>query len=243
MHLTHPLLTGLLLAAGTYGLSLQLGAALARVAGKAAVLPTPPWRQPALLRAFGLFSLLLMGCTGSAGWRQFGFQPAAQPWGRFVLSGVCLGAGVALVLKLGSRQGMDAALKGLAPPAILLMALYSTGVEELFTRGWLQGFLEPWGGRSVPVFGWSPSVPVLASTLVFAAMHLTLIGKGVDAWSAAIILAFTAGAGLLAALARDQTGSLLPAVWTHLSGNLGGVLGGIVFALVHRIRHGRLPEL
>ena len=69
------------------------------------------------------------------------------------------------------------------------MVLYSTAVEELFTRGWLQGFLEPGRERSVLLPALPLSVPVLASALVFTAMHLTLVGKGVDPWSLVIILA------------------------------------------------------
>ncbi len=184
-----------------------------------------------------------MAWTGGGEWRVFGFQRANQPWGRFVLLAVLLGMSVTLVLKLSSGQGMDAALEGLAPPAILLLVLYSTAVEELFTRGWLQGLLEPAHARSVRLLGLSLSVPVLASTLVFTAMHLTLVGKGVGAWSVSVILAFTAGAGLLSALARERTGSLLPAIWTHLAGNLGGVLGGVMYALLYQVQHGHLPAL
>ena len=247
MHPKRSLPLGLVVATLTYSFSLWLGALLAGVVARTGA--SSSWWQPALLRAFGsytalgLFSWLLIVWTGGAEWRRFGFQKAGQPWGRFALLAVLLGAGVTLVLKLSSRPGMDAALKGLAPLPVLLVVLYSTVVEELFTRGWLQGFLEPGRERSVLLPALPLSVPVFASTLVFTAMHLTLVGKGVDPWSLVIILAFTAGAGLLSALARERTGSLLPAIWTHLAGNLGGVLGGMVFALVYRAQHGHLPAL
>ena len=247
MYPKRSLLLGLVLAALMYGLSLWLGALLAGVASRVGA--SSAWSQPALLRAFGsytalgLFSWLLMIWTGGAEWRRFGFQKAGQPWGRFALLAVLLGISVTLVLRLSSRQGMDVALKGLAPLPVLLVILYSTLVEELFTRGWLQGYLEPKGGQYAPSLISAVSVSVLASALVFTAMHLTLVGKGVDAGSVVIILTFTASAGLLSALARERTGSLLPAIWTHLAGNLGGVLGGIVFALVYRARYGHLPAL
>ena len=242
------LLTGLVLAALTYGLSLWLGATLGNVVGRPGA-PSLSWWQPALWRAFGsytalgLFSWLLMVWTCDGEWRQFGFQRARQPWGRFVLLAVLLGMSVTLALKLSSGQGMDRALKGLAPVPVLLMVLYSSVVEEVFTRGWLQGFLESLSGRTVPLPGLSLSAPVLASAVVFGAMHLTLLGKGVDALSIGVILAFTTGAGLLSALVRERTGSLLPAIWTHLAGNVGGVLGGVAYALVYRAQHGHLPSL
>ncbi len=247
MHSKRSLLTGLILAVLTYCLSLWLGAALGNIVGRPEA--SSSWLQPALLRAFGsytalgLFSWLLIAWTGGGEWRRFGFQNTGQPWGRFALLAVLLGVGVTLALKLSSRPGLDAALKGLAPLPVLLVVLYSTLVEELFTRGWLQGFLEPGRDRSVLLPALSLSVPVLASTLVFTAMHLTLVGKGVDPWSLVIILAFTAGAGLLSALARERTGSLLPAIWTHLAGNLGGVVGGLAYALLYRVQHGYLPTL
>ena len=246
MYPKRSLLLGLVLAAPTDGLSLWLGALLAGAVARTGA--SSSWWQPALLRAFGsytalgLFSWLLIAWTGGGEWRRFGFQRAGQAWGRFALLAVLLGVTVTLALALGSRPGMDAALKGLAPLPVLLVVLYSTAVEELFTRGWLQGFLEP--GRERSILPALPlSVPVLASVLVFTAMHLTPVGKGGDPWSLVIILAFTTGAGLLSALARERTGSLLPAVWTHLAGNLGGVLGGVVFALVYRAQHGHLPAL
>ncbi len=136
---------------------------------------------------------------------------------------------------------MDAALKGLSPLPVSLVVLYSTLVEELFTHGWLRGFLEPGRDRSVLLPALPLSVPVLASTMVFTAMRLTLVGKGVDAWSLVTILVFTAGEGLLSALPRERTGCLLPAIWTHLTGNLGGVVGEIILALVYRAQHSHLP--
>jgi membrane protease YdiL (CAAX protease family) len=230
-----------------YGLSILVGKILGRI-----------FSYGETARTVGIFSVLpsvgsyttlivasvaLAACWSGHRWRHLGFQWAKAPWWRFVLYAFVAGGMTTLALKMSPGQGMGAALKGLNVFVILLIVVYGSFAEELFTRGWLQGFLRPFRDRRVRILGAAASLPVLVSGAAFGAMHLTLLWRGVDGWTIGFILAFTTVVGLLAAEVRERTESLLPAVITHLSGNAGGVFGGMIYVAIYAARHGQMPEL
>jgi membrane protease YdiL (CAAX protease family) len=69
-------------------------------------------------------------------------------------------------------------------------------------------------------------------------MHLSLTLAEIDAFTIVCVLSFTTLLGLLAGLARERTGSLMPAIGTHLAGNVGGIVGGIAYAIATgAVRH------
>ncbi len=188
-------------------------------------------------------SIALASSWGGSRWHKIGFQKPDGPWLRYVLYALVVGSATTLGLKLTPGTGMGAGLKGSNPLVVLLVVLYGSFAEELFTRGWFQGFLDPLRECRVRIDWATVSVPVLASGFVFSAMHLTLLGKGVDGWTVGFILAFTAIVGILAAEVRERSASLLPAVITHLAGNAGGLVGGLVYVAIYAARHGQTPEL
>ncbi len=188
-------------------------------------------------------SLGLWACLGERRWNELGLvRPAGRWWG-FVGLALVVGIAITLGIKLGHGTGMGKALKGLRVPVVLVSVIYGSFAEELFTRGWFQGFLEVRCNRQFHLAKLTISLPVLASGIAFGAMHLTLLSKGLDAWTIGFILTFTTTVGLIAARAREQTRSLLPAVITHLAGNVGGLLGGIVYVAIYAARFGQLPML
>jgi membrane protease YdiL (CAAX protease family) len=123
-----------------------------------------------------------------------------------------------------------------------VLLLFGPAAEELFTRGWLQGFLQPLRTRLLKLGPISMSVPVLTGALAFGAMHLK-VGFTTDVVTGVAIVIFSTSLGFLAGIARERTGSLLPAIAVHLAGNAGGILGGLVMIIIQRFRGLPLPHL
>lgn len=188
-------------------------------------------------------SLLLMAFVDRRPWSDLGLRKAAGRWLKFPLWALLVGAITTFTLKFTPGKGMADALRLTTPILIVPMLLYGSTAEEFFMRGWFQSFLDPLRDRTIPIGGFAPSLPVVASALGFGAMHLTLLGKGVDAWTIGFVLVFTTTVGLLAATVRERTGSLWPAVVTHLAGNAGGFVGGILWVVQYAIRFGKPPAM
>ncbi len=182
-----------------------------------------------------LLSLVAMACFGEGRWEDFGFQEITGPWWRFALYAALLGAVSTLAISLGSGKGNLGALRELKPMQIPVLLLFGPAAEEFFTRGWLQGFLQPLTTRQVKLGPASVSVPVLTAALAFGAMHLK-VGFTIDAWTGAAVVVFATFLGLMAGIVRERTGSLLPAIAVHLAGNAGGILGGLVILIIQRVR-------
>jgi len=186
--------------------------------------------------AYGLVALLSLGAMAAFGegrWKDFGFQKAQGPWWRLALYAVALGTASGLAVKMSPGKPLDEAMKGLAPGQIPLLMLVATLIEELAVRGWLQGFLQPLRSRLVRLGPASVSVPVLTGALAFGAWHAPAIAF--DPWTGSIMVVFTTLLGWLAGASRERTGSLVPAIATHLAGNVGGVVAGVLYMLVHGV--------
>ena len=167
-------------------------------------------------------------------------KPRAR-WGNFVPLGLLVGCLTTLVMRLTSAKGMGEGMARYGPLMMFVTIGFGSVAEEVFVRGWLQGRLEPLRDRMVDLGGLRLSVPVVASGLFFSAMHLMLLARGADPWTVGFVLVFTAVLGLLAARAREVTGSLWPAVATHVAGNVGGVIGGVISVVIQVMRTGKLP--
>jgi len=180
-----------------------------------------------------VLALAAFAAMASSGisWGDFGFRRSRGGWFRLAVGAVVLGILSTLLVKAIGGGGLDAALAGARPVEIVLLLLVATCVEEFFVRGWIQGFLEPLRDRRIGIGDATISVPVATGALAFGAMHLSLTRSAIDAATIACVLAFTTLLGLLAGLARERSGSLGPAIATHLAGNIGGVLGGIGYVI------------
>ena len=229
-------LLSVLIFAGTFGAK-GLGTLVARHFGTNTHLA----RSIAAYTAMGLLSIAFMACFGQSQWRAFGFQKPKAPWLKFAAYGLLLGAATTLVVRLGHGRGMENAMKGIGPIQMILLITGGSAMEEIFMRGWLQGFLDPLREHRVGFKQMRCSVPVLTAALAFGAMHLTLAFAGVDLWSLFCLLGFTTTVGLLAGLARERTSSLGPPIVVHLAGNLGGILGAACFFVIQVLCAGHIP--
>ena len=244
MNVRRSMAAAIALATVAYGASILAGKGLERMASAARI-----GVRPSVVSAIGTYttlilaSLALTACFGEDLRRDLGFRRPRASWLRYALLALIAGAATTLGIKLSPGAGMGAALKGLDVPVVLITVLYGSFAEELFTRGWFQWFLDPFRERRARIPGGTISVPVLASGILFGAMHLTLLGSGVDGWTIGFVLIFTTTVGLICAHARERTESLLPAYVVHLAGNAGGILGGILYVALYTATHGRVPEM
>ncbi|HIY64923.1 MAG TPA: CPBP family intramembrane metalloprotease [Candidatus Agrococcus pullicola] len=169
-----------------------------------------PWlrmsHDPFVLVAFGLGSLVLVGATL--------IDPKLRrlvTWGRprpvpiiAGFTGGVLAAAPFVLLSMGtpiSERGGDVALATLLPLAF--MAFAGNFSEEVFFRGYLQGWLE----QQMPKLR-----AALSSGVIFAACHVFLATTVTDVgWP---LLVFTLVEGLVCALLRMRWG-VIPAAIAH----------------------------
>lgn len=189
-------------------------------------------RPGACVPTFALtYSSLAVLCLLSArilrtdlGFRKCSLRAFPAPVALGLLAG---GIGTGLVLSVGFS--MPGCVRELSLPQIVLLTwLPASLVEELLTRGLLQGMLSEPRPQSAATGGlhWS----VITSAAFFAAMHLPLLAA--NRRGVAILVASVFVLGLVAGRARRLTGSLWPAVAAHSSFNIGGTLVGVAAQLL-----------
>lgn len=199
-----------------------------------------------------LLSLLAVMVFGKARFSEYGFclpgrgrYPGGSrvPWVQFALAAPLLGMVASpLIFAFGGR-GNPAARDLNFPQIVLFVWILSSVIEEVFTRGFLQGHLSVLSGRYVKVLFVSVELPVLISALFFGCMHFVLLGAGIDAPSMAVTFLFTTSLGLMAGYLRARTGSLVPAIAAHILANVGGAIGGGAYMLVRFMVTGKSPGI
>lgn len=103
--------------------------------------------------------------------------------------------------------------------------------EEVFTRGLIQGFLNPLTRFGFSLWGLRISIPVLISGLFFGLMHLGILSTGANLLSVATIVIFAFILGIIAGYYREKSESLIPAIFIHMCGNVGGWFGDLILNL------------
>jgi membrane protease YdiL (CAAX protease family) len=212
-----------------------------------------PGTLPRLMTTQGLellLALLAVFVLGKGKFSEYGFcKPrASQPpsggstrWVRICLTAPLLGM-VASPLILGLGGTGNPLVKSLNFPQIVLFIwVLSSTIEEVFTRGFLQGHLSVLSGKYVKLLFLRVELPVLISALFFACMHFSLLLAGVDATTMVVTFFFTFSIGLMAGYLRARTGSIIPAIAAHFGANVGGMIGGVIYALVSFMITGKLP--
>jgi len=197
-----------------------------------------------------LLSLLAIAILGRAKFADYGFcrpkvieQPGVPKtrWVRVSLLALLLGI-VASPLILGFGGSGNPLVKSLSFPQIVLFIwILSSTIEEIFTRGFLQGHLSALSGRYIKLLFFRVELPVLISALFFGCMHFVLLIAGVDWITMVVTWLFTFSIGLMAGYLRAKTGSLIPAIVVHMLANVGGMIGGIIFMILKAIITGELP--
>jgi membrane protease YdiL (CAAX protease family) len=146
-----------------------------------------------------------------------------------------------LILGLGGTG--NPLVRALSLPQIILFVwILSSTIEEVFTRGFLQGHLSDLDGKYIKLLSVRVELPVLISALFFACMHFSLLAVGVNAITMVFTFLFTLSIGLMAGFLRAKTGSLIPAIVVHVLANIGGMIGGIIFTIIHFLITGDLPQ-
>jgi len=196
-----------------------------------------------------LFAILIFG---KGKFSEYGFRkskleiPASSSFMRWIPAGLlALGVGAVATLIIASTgsSGNPLVRQLTFPQMILFVWINSSIIEEIFTRGFLQGHLMKAmdNAKKVPVL--RVSYPTLISALFFSLMHLVIIMQGADAVTVIIILFFTFTLGLIAGNQRAKTGSLIPAIGAHMLGNIGGLVGGIIYGIYIILTGGKIPGM
>lgn len=205
--------------------------------------PARPWLVQALLKTALLLISLLALTLSDGTWAEWGFRRPEKPrWGPSLLRGGLLGAASSALIILTPARGMvwlrDLGLVGL----VVWVWIYSSVTEEIFVRGWFQGFVRP-GNGPLRLGPWELEPGRALSALLFGSMHLTILRNGADPWTVAVIVLATTALGWCAADDRVRTGSLGPPIATHVAFNLGGFLGAVLTTAISVAITGQPPSV
>jgi membrane protease YdiL (CAAX protease family) len=165
------------------------------------------------------------------------------PWILLGLAALTVGALASITMMATGATGNPIIKQLSFPQVILFVFLFSSTIEEIFTRGFIQSHLAASLDSSVRVPLLRVDRPTFISALFFAGMHLVLVTHQTDVKTIVIILLFTFSLGLIAGHVRARTGSLIPAIGAHMLGNIGGMVGGILYVLFTVVTGGKLPTM
>jgi membrane protease YdiL (CAAX protease family) len=195
-------------------------------------------------------SLIAMWLLGKGRFSDYGFRLPVGESGRrstlirWLLIGiiaVAVGALATLAILITGAIGNPLVKELNIGQIILFIWIFSSCIEEIFTRGFLQSHL-------AKALGSEPKIPILRvdrptfiSALFFASMHLVILKSGADIKSAVIIVLFTFIVGLLAGNERSRSGSLIPAIGVHMLANIGGLIGGVIYGIYAFLTGARIP--
>jgi membrane protease YdiL (CAAX protease family) len=227
---------GVYFAAG-WGMFLAASAAphLLGRAGLGPLLESVPWLSHFIVKTV-LVALALgaMAYHGRSA-RAFGFRRAG-PWPRrLLLAGFGLGLLASVLVLVTPARGMSGMFEGYGLLALILgIWIYSSVTEEIFVRGWYQTA----AAAASEGEGRSRSEAIASSAILFGSMHLSLFQAGADVWTVFIIVVFTTLLGWGAAVARERSSSVVPAILVHVLFNVGGFVAGVIYTVASIVRSG-----
>lgn len=111
---------------------------------------------------------------------------------------------------------------------VVLVWFWASIGEEVLTRGWMQGYLEPLRPYAISIGSIRLSLPVIFCAAFFGAMHLGLFTMGAAASSVWTIVVSAFLIGLVAGYYREKSESLIPAYVAHALANVTGWVFGLV---------------
>ena len=147
---------------------------------------------------------------------------------------------IALSLLLSLAGNLAAHVFNLAPRRVFGFAaqpmldkmvylwIWSSISEEVFTRGLIQGYLDPFRHVGIKIQSLFLSLPVITGALVFGGMHFILLTFGLEFFRVLYLVILTTLLGLYAGYQKERTNSLVAAVIIHLFFNIGGSLYGLL---------------
>ncbi|KAA3611017.1 MAG: CPBP family intramembrane metalloprotease [Calditrichaeota bacterium] len=189
-----------------------------------------------------VLSVLAIIFIGKSTLSAYGFRKGENvKWLSVFFTGAGLGALATVLILATPAKGVPELKNYGIIQLILLVWFYSSITEEILTRGFVQGFLEPLKTQTISFAGKTISIPVFTGALLFSLLHLSLFFKGADIYTAVIIIFFTFLLGLLAGTNREKYKSIYPAIVTHIAFNIGGLFAGIIFNILKIIITGQHP--
>jgi membrane protease YdiL (CAAX protease family) len=189
---------------------------------------TYPWMPQVLTKILMLIEAAVLIAVSRRPAAEFGFRRGHGPSAGLITMAVVLGALMSVLVLIAGLEGLQRLMKGHTFLQIVLAIwIWSSVVEEIFVRGWLQTTLESRGA--------SPRAQILLSGAFFGAIHLSLLVLGVHAATVAVIVIATFLLGLICATLRQRTGSLVAPIVAHIGFNVGGAIGGIIGTIVRKV--------
>ena len=153
------------------------------------------------------------------------FQPV-----RVCLLGLAVGVATSVLGRIAAMEENMTAAEFSFLQVVVFIWICASIWEEVLTRGLVQGFLSSLSQHGFSVANIRFSLPMVVSALFFGAMHLVLLTTGMGLPSVLFIVVFACVVGLIAALYRERTGSLLPAIMVHMAANIGGTVADELLA-------------
>ena len=214
---------------------INLAGGLAMGVSKSLPADAPKALVSGLLMQTGLlvFSLLAMLILGKGRLTGFGFaMPQQAQWMSVIFAGFGVGLAAAAIISIASTGKSPLDMQFSPLQTVLMIWVYASTCEEVFTRGLIQSFLVPLADRGINVWRRRLSLPVLVSAAIFGLMHLSLLTMGSPILSVLLIVIFAFVLGLMAGYQRERTTSLLPAVLLHSLFNISGSLVGWIVSIL-----------
>jgi len=201
---------------------------------------------PTLMTTQGLelfLSLVAIAILGKGKFSRYGFclPKGGARWMLIAAAAPLLGMAATIAVLALNGSGSPTAKHLSFPQIILFVWVLSSIIEEVFTRGFLQGHLSVLSGKYARFGFFRIELPVLISAVFFACMHLVLPFVGADAVTTVVIFLFTLSLGIMTGILRASTGSLIPAIAAHAMANIGGLIGGIIYTALTLLTGGKLP--
>ena len=189
-----------------------------------------------------LIALTLGVVAARRGWHDFGLRraPLFRGWaGPYALGCLVMIVATAVMIVIGASHPMASKLS--LRQVALEVWLLSSVAEELFVRGLVQHGCNPPGTtleQQRDLRG-----PVIASALLFGAMHAPLIWRGAGVVGGLILVATTTIVGYVAASMRQRSGSVHPAIALHIAANVCAIPGTMLGIAMVWLLTGELPAL
>ncbi len=188
-----------------------------------------PWAVAAnhtgmLIAALLLILVLSRGRVGSYGLR----LARGAPFGRIAALSVAASAAAFGLGRLLPGAGLTFVREYSFAQQVLLVWVHASVAEEVLTRGLIQSTLAALVPPGSMAGRWRISLPVATAALFFGAVHLGLLGMGIDLPTVMLVVVFAIAIGLVAGHYREKTGSLIPAIAAHGIANMTGSILGLL---------------
>ena len=113
----------------------------------------------------------------------------------------------------------------------LFVFIYSSIVEEVLFRGFLQNILNPLKDKGFKIFKRHISVPVIIGAAAFSLVHLNLISTDKGAFFMVKTLVSAFAVGIIAGYYQEKYNNNAYAILVHMGGNIMGLIAALFMSL------------